>query len=172
MKPFYSIHELADLLNSEVYAVANGLVAAGVPTLHNGKRVDLADYECFRPIYSGENTFVLIGGPPSPNGYTIMVSTDALPAVWVQSIKEAELHDDQDGHECIRSEEKPLQTTERNTLLTIIAALCDYSAIKHQERGAASQIVKMTEEIGAVVSVDTVRRALEKIPDALETRMK
>lgn len=68
--------------------------------------------------------------------------------------------------------EKPLATTERNTLLTIIAALCDYSAIKHRERGATSQIARLTEEIGASVSADTVKRVLEKIPDALDARMK
>jgi len=69
-------------------------------------------------------------------------------------------------------EEKLLSTNERNTLLTIIAALCDYSAIKHQERGAASQIATMTQEIGAAVTDDTIRKALAKIPGALETRMK
>lgn len=68
--------------------------------------------------------------------------------------------------------DKGFTTTERNTLLTIIAALCDYSAIKPDDRGAASQIAKLTEEIGAAVSDDTVRRVLAKIPDALETRMK
>lgn len=69
-------------------------------------------------------------------------------------------------------EEKPLQTTERNTLLTIIAALSDYSDIKHQERGAAGLIAKMTEEIGATVTDDTLRKILAKIPDALEARNK
>lgn len=68
--------------------------------------------------------------------------------------------------------DKPMTTSERNSLLTIIAALCDHSAIKLQDRGAASQIAKMTEEIGASVSDDTVRRALAKIPSALESRMK
>jgi hypothetical protein len=68
--------------------------------------------------------------------------------------------------------EKPLLTTERNSLLAIIAALCDYSAIKHQERGAANQIAKLTEEIGAAVSDDTVRRWLKAVPDALENRKK
>lgn len=71
-----------------------------------------------------------------------------------------------------KGEDKPLTTTERNTLLTIIAALCDYSAIKIEERGTVSQIAKLTEEIGAAVSDDTVRRWLKAIPDALETRMK
>ena len=68
--------------------------------------------------------------------------------------------------------DKGLTATERNTLLTIIAALCDYSAIKPDDRGAAIQIAKMTEEIGATVSDDTVRRWLKLIPDALTTRMK
>lgn len=70
------------------------------------------------------------------------------------------------------TEEKPIFTTERNTLLTIIAALCDYSAIKYQERGAASQIANLTQEIGAAVTDDTIRKVLAKIPEALETRMK
>lgn len=68
--------------------------------------------------------------------------------------------------------EKPIAANERNSLLTIIAALCEYSAIKPQDRGTASQIAKLTEEIGAVVSDDTVRRALARIPGALATRMK
>jgi hypothetical protein len=68
--------------------------------------------------------------------------------------------------------EKPLTTTERNTLLSIIAALCDYSDIKPQERGAAAQIARLTEEVRAPVTDDTIRRILAKIPDALESRMK
>lgn len=68
--------------------------------------------------------------------------------------------------------EKDVTPIERNTLLAIIAGLCDYSAIKYQERGAPSQISKMTEEIGAAVSPETVARHLKKIPDALATRMK
>lgn len=68
--------------------------------------------------------------------------------------------------------EKPIITTERNSLLTVIAALCDYSAIKHQERGAAAQLVNMTQEIGAAVSDDTIRKILKQIPDALESRTK
>ncbi len=68
--------------------------------------------------------------------------------------------------------EKPLATIERNSLLTIIAALCDKDAIIHQERGAAARIAALTDEIGANVSEDTVKRALDKIPDALESRKK
>lgn len=68
--------------------------------------------------------------------------------------------------------DKAMTTTERNTLLTIIAGLCDYSAIVPAERGSASQIAKMTEEVGAPVTDDTIRKMLSKIPDALESRKK
>lgn len=70
--------------------------------------------------------------------------------------------------------DKPLATTERNTLLTIIAALCDNSKPKilHQERGAAAQIARLTEASETPVSEDAISKALKKIPDALERRMK
>lgn len=95
-----------------------------------------------------------------PKDAVIVVRTEAL-REFEQSINGAPTGQD-----------KPLTTTERNTLLTIIAALCDHSAIEHQGRGAAIQIAKLTEELGAAVSDDAIRQALKKIPDALETRMK
>ena len=68
--------------------------------------------------------------------------------------------------------EKPLKPNERNSLLTIIAALCEHASIKHQDRGAAGRIARMSENIGAAVSEDTVRRVLAQIPDAMASRMK
>ncbi|MHB1609654.1 MAG: hypothetical protein ACYCXX_13680 [Acidiferrobacter thiooxydans] len=68
--------------------------------------------------------------------------------------------------------DKPLKTTERNTLLTIIAALCNYGGIKYEARGAAGTIAAMTDTIGASVTDDTIRNVLSQIPSALETRMK
>jgi hypothetical protein len=68
--------------------------------------------------------------------------------------------------------EKNLVWSEKNSLLTIIAGLCEYSAIKPHERGSASQIAKLTEEIGAAISDDTVRRWLREIPGALAARRK
>ena len=69
-------------------------------------------------------------------------------------------------------EDKKLNTRERNTLLTIIAALCEYSAINVNGRGVACQISRLTQELGAPVSDDTVRAWLKKIPEALATRGK
>jgi hypothetical protein len=68
--------------------------------------------------------------------------------------------------------EKPLTTNERNSLLTIIAAICNYSDIKYRERGAAVQIAGLTQDIGAAVTDDTIRKALAQIPNALESRKK
>jgi len=68
--------------------------------------------------------------------------------------------------------DKPLATSHHTTLLTIIAALCDYSNIEHQMRGASGQISKMTDEIDASVTDETILAILKKIPEALERRMK
>jgi hypothetical protein len=67
-------------------------------------------------------------------------------------------------------EDKRLNTMERNSLLIIIAALCDQSDIKLDKGGAATQIAKFTEDIGAPVSDDTVRRFLKLIPQAIQNR--
>jgi hypothetical protein len=110
------------------------------------------------------------GGIRDPINYefTKTFPPDGMLVVRTEALREYEL-----SINSVQSiPERPIATNERNTLLLIIAALCDHSAIKHQERGAASQIARLTEEIGAVVTDDTVRKVLAKIPGALETRMK
>jgi len=68
--------------------------------------------------------------------------------------------------------DKPLTTRRKRTYLTIIAALCDYSAIAHNKRGSAKQIADMTDEIAASVDEGTVKSILDEIPEALESRAK
>lgn len=68
--------------------------------------------------------------------------------------------------------EKKLETRERNTLLTIIAALCKYSKIEYEQQGALKQIVKITEENGTPVSDDTIRKTLKQLSDAVANRKK
>ena len=70
------------------------------------------------------------------------------------------------------SEDKPLGKRERDTLLTIIAAFCKYESWDVQGRGTATTIAKLTEDLGAPVTDDTIRKVLGQIPDALDTRMK
>lgn len=68
---------------------------------------------------------------------------------------------------------KPLNTRERETLLTIIAALCKESKVDiHKPSKAADIIQSMTDSLGAHVAKRTIEEHLKKIPDALETRMK
>lgn len=118
----------------------------------------LAERKAKRDAGKDEQNYYPAGG--LPNDSVLVVRTEAL-RDFEESTDEAQA-----------IVEKPLTTNERNTLLTIIAALCDYSAIKHQERGAATQIAKLTEDIAATVTDDTVRKVLTKIPGALATRMK
>jgi hypothetical protein len=65
-----------------------------------------------------------------------------------------------------------LSTREKNTLLTIVAGLCYAARIDWRERGAAARIARLTEEKGAPVSEDTVRRYLDQISGALDSRIK
>lgn len=66
--------------------------------------------------------------------------------------------------------DEPAPPRARRTLLTLIAALCSGSKIDIEARGAAQRIKKMTEEIGAPVDDETIRKILMEIPDALEAR--
>ena len=68
--------------------------------------------------------------------------------------------------------EKPLTTTERNTLLCMISALCAKVGINPSERGSASKIVRLLEKHGTPHSEETVRNHLRKIEDAVESRTK
>lgn len=68
--------------------------------------------------------------------------------------------------------DKPLSTTERNSLLVMIAALCKKAGIDHQKRGSAPMIVKMADEIGVPLDAGTVLTALKQIPDAVGARQR
>ena len=79
------------------------------------------------------------------------------------------------GFETVRkteAPESPLSTRERDTLLTIIAAFCKYESLDPAGRGTATEIARMTQDLGAAVSNETIRKFLKDIPDALEVRTK
>ena len=69
-------------------------------------------------------------------------------------------------------EKASLGSKERNTLLVLIAALCREAKIDYNQRGVSTAIQKMTEEIGAPVTDDTINRVLKQIEAALERRSK
>lgn len=73
----------------------------------------------------------------------------------------------------VAPEEKPLLTSERNTLLVIIAALCREAKIDYTKPAkAAGMILHTADGMGVKIGETTIERHLKKIPDALETRMK
>ena len=70
-------------------------------------------------------------------------------------------------------EPRPLATKERDTLLTIIAALAKHGKIAIKDRGKSAEFISgLTNEIGAHVAKRTIEEHLRKIPSALEVRMK
>lgn len=70
----------------------------------------------------------------------------------------------------VMAHDKPLTTKERHTLLVLIAALCANSDIDYSQRGIASALALMTENIAAPLTDDTIRKILGQIDDALEAR--
>jgi hypothetical protein len=69
--------------------------------------------------------------------------------------------------------EKTLGTTERNTLLTIIAVLCKEAKLDHTKPSKTAGLIQST-AAGMDVSIGetTIEGHLKKIPNAMETRMK
>lgn len=68
--------------------------------------------------------------------------------------------------------EKPLTSKERNSLLVIIASLCKEANIDYNQRGVASAIQRLTEELGSPITDDTIRSVLKQINEAVESRSK
>jgi hypothetical protein len=78
-----------------------------------------------------------------------------------------------EGQSESKNTEKPLSTRERDTLLTIIAALAREAKIKVDLPGRAAIFIEgLTDSMGTHVSKRAIEEHLKKIPDALATRMK
>jgi hypothetical protein len=65
----------------------------------------------------------------------------------------------------------PIPTRNKRTMLTIIAGLCERAKINYQEKGAPQQISAATQLVGARVDDETIRKLLNEIGDAVESRM-
>lgn len=67
----------------------------------------------------------------------------------------------------------PLSTRERNTLLSIVAALCKEAKIDYSRPAKAAALVKdLTVAMGLSIGESTIESHLKRVPDALEARMK
>jgi hypothetical protein len=69
-------------------------------------------------------------------------------------------------------EAKPLTSKERNSLLVLIGALCKQVDIEPKQRGVTSSVVAMTELVGAPLTDDTIRKILNQIESAIDSRSK
>ncbi len=68
---------------------------------------------------------------------------------------------------------KPLTTRERDTLLTIIAALCRDAGYDYTKAAKTAGLIQNTAAaLGISIGETTIENHLKKIPDALVTRMK
>ncbi len=95
----------------------------------------------------------------------------AIAAVRALALENALLLDECDAQPS-EPAEQPLSTRKKNTLYTLIAALCAHARIDPAARGASQRLRSMTEELGTPVDDGTIRKVLDEIPDALATRMK
>ena len=69
--------------------------------------------------------------------------------------------------------EKPLATTERNTLLTIIASLCKEAKLDHTKHAKTAGLIQSTAaSMGLSIGETTIEGHLKRIPNALAGRMR
>jgi hypothetical protein len=69
--------------------------------------------------------------------------------------------------------EKTLGTTERNTLLTIIAALCHEAKLDRIKHAKTAGLIQSTAAgMGLSIGETTIENHLKKIPNAIAGRMK
>lgn len=118
------------------------------------------------------------GSDDKPRGYLLnranfspaeKLPDDAMLVVRTRAIAEFEAGLRQHGS----PQEKPLSTTERSTLLIIIAALAEQAKIPiSRPSKAADLIADMTQRLGAPVSKRSIEEKLKLINDAIQSRAK
>jgi hypothetical protein len=66
--------------------------------------------------------------------------------------------------------DRPLETRQRRTLLTIIAALCNSKTIDPADKNTPGWVSDRLELMGALVSAETIKKLFDEIPEALESK--
>lgn len=134
------------------------------------RRIGVAECEfCFFSVIStghdeGDSCFEL----PSPVGMAHVLEHCVFMAEEVARVEATS-----DDTSAEQANEKLLSTRERNTLLTIIAALAKNGKVDIKEYGKSAQFISgLTDELGASVSKRAIEDHLKKIPSALEVRMR
>ena len=162
----YKYQQLTDGPEITTITLEGVLVASTNGDLHEiqsyfGSNENFKKSDLKKPFFHPDN-FHPAGALPDDSVFVVRI---AALTEFIQSVNEESTN-----------AEKPLATTERNTLLTIIAALAKAAKVPvddYRKPGkAAGYIEGLTDELGAHVSKRAIEEHLKKIPDALGTRMK
>ncbi len=114
-------------------------------------------------VYKNNNVFV--PAISLPDRSTIVFKIEELD----RFIQEFNSKDDQAGSNL---KSTVMMTREKNTLLVLVAALCKQANFDYSQRGISKAIEAATEELGARVGDDTIRKILKELPEAVESRQK
>lgn len=133
--------------------VANGEIPEeNIEPMWEKFRADRKEYLAERDSYPRHKDYYPAGGLPKDGVY--VVRTAAI-VDFLTAINETPAN------------EKPLSTKERNSLLTLIAALCREAKYDLNQRGIAPSLAKATEELGKPLSDDTIRGILKQVKNNL-----
>jgi len=107
---------------------------------------------------------------PDDDGYWWQADSESrskLPAALGQKSIFAKRSD------CVVSPQaQEMNTRSRNTLLLIIAAVLKDNKVNYTDRGTAKYIERLTQQLGAAVGEDTIKKILDDIPDVMKNRKK
>ena len=178
IKIMHGVYDLF-MLGSEAIDIENRWqVLAGGPTISKRNLIgvlvgtpqgEFCEVQTYTPISDGND---------KPRGYLLnranfspaeKLPDDAMLVVRTRAIAEFEAGLRQ--HEA--PQERPLSTTERSTLLIIIAALAEQAKIPiSRPSKAADLIANLTQRLGAPVSKRSIEEKLKLINDAVQSRTK
>jgi hypothetical protein len=142
----------------EQFIFSNEVSKAETKELKNKFKIDREEYLDHRKSRPRDDNYFPSGGLDE-HDYVLVVRTNELNR-FVRSLEDTS------------SDERPLTSKERNSLLVLIGALCKEVHIDPTQRGVASSLVAMTELIGAPLTDDTIRKILNQIEPAIDSRSK
>jgi hypothetical protein len=142
----------------ERYIIEEKLSDEEAKKVRNKYQEDREKYLEKRKSTLQENLFYPSGGL-GEHDYVLVVRTEEITR-FIQSLEDSPAN------------EKPLTSKERNSLLVLIGALCKENGIDPKKRGIAAALVAMTENLGAPLTDDTVRKILNQIENAVSLRNK
>jgi hypothetical protein len=92
----------------------------------------------------------------------------SLPKDGVYVVRTAEIVDFLNRINETPKQEKPLSTKERNSMLSLIAALLNEAKFDYRQKGIAGALATSTEKTGRPLSDDTIRGIIKQVKDLLQ----